>query len=245
MRCLLLTLTFALPLLGYYALPTLANTEIINFAAGKPVPVAPLAGNWTVLHPGANEVIVRDRAAAPLGIPHNPLCDADNNGDDMLSFFERRRKLCPHDLWLALDLDGEDAAWANYDWFTLRVSWPASHSAQVALSMHRAPSLAPSESASSQQTARLHIVHIRLAQEGVRVPTAVEKEVEEVVPLVVLLEPLVLGVLPVSVIPVGWTLLVVLGVVACCVLPSVWGVVEEVVRRARGELALEEVRKRK
>jgi hypothetical protein len=46
MRSLLLTLTFALPLLGHYALPTLANTEIINFAAGTPVPVAPLVGNW-------------------------------------------------------------------------------------------------------------------------------------------------------------------------------------------------------
>ena len=74
-------------------------------------------------------------------------------------------------------------------------------------------------------------------------PTAVGKEADEVVPLVVLLEPLVLGVLPVSVIPVGWTLLVVLGVVACCVLPSVWGLVEEVARKAKGELALEEVRK--
>ena len=74
-------------------------------------------------------------------------------------------------------------------------------------------------------------------------PTAVGKEADEVVPLVVLLEPLVLGVLPVSVIPVVWTLLVVLGVVACCVLPSVWGLVEEVARKAKGELALEEVRK--
>jgi hypothetical protein len=93
------------------------------------------------------------------------------------------------------------------------------------------------------RTARLHLARIRLTQEGVRVPTAVGKEADEVVPLVVLLEPLVLGVLPVSVIPVGWTLLVVLGVVACWVLPSVWGRVEKVAERARRELALEEVRK--
>jgi len=39
-------LALALPLLSQYALPTLANTEIINFEAGKPVPVAPLSGNW-------------------------------------------------------------------------------------------------------------------------------------------------------------------------------------------------------
>jgi hypothetical protein len=58
----------------------------------------------------------------PLGSTHNPLCDDDD--DDVLSLFERRRVLCPHDLWLALDLDGEE--WTKYDRFTLRVSWPAS-----------------------------------------------------------------------------------------------------------------------
>jgi hypothetical protein len=72
------------------------------------------------------------------------------------------------------------------------------------------------------------------------VPTAVEKEMEGVVPLIVLLEPLILGVLPASVVPVCWTLLVVLGVVAWGVLPCVWGIVEEVVRRARRELAVED-----
>jgi hypothetical protein len=39
-------LALALPLLSQYALPTLANTEIINFEAGKPVHVAPLSENW-------------------------------------------------------------------------------------------------------------------------------------------------------------------------------------------------------
>jgi hypothetical protein len=77
------------------------------------------------------------------------------------------------------------------------------------------------------------------------VPGTVEKEAEEVVPLVVLLEPLMLGLLPVSLIPVGWTLLVVLGVVACGVLPCVWGIIEEAVRRARSELAEEREKKAK
>jgi len=39
-------LVLALPLLSQYALPTLANTEIINFDAGKPVPVTPPSENW-------------------------------------------------------------------------------------------------------------------------------------------------------------------------------------------------------
>ena len=43
-----LVLTFALSLLflGHCPTPTLANTEIINFAAGHPVPVAPFPANW-------------------------------------------------------------------------------------------------------------------------------------------------------------------------------------------------------
>jgi len=45
------------------------------------------------------------------------------------------RRPCPHELWLALDLDGDlddgkrdgNAAWkGRYDRYTLRVSWPAS-----------------------------------------------------------------------------------------------------------------------
>jgi hypothetical protein len=41
MRRLLLTLALQ------HALPTLANTEIINFAAGNPIPVLPLPQqNW-------------------------------------------------------------------------------------------------------------------------------------------------------------------------------------------------------
>jgi hypothetical protein len=78
------------------------------------------------------------------------------------------------------------------------------------------------------------------------VPSANEQEEEEVVMVsfIVLLEPLILGVLSMSVIPVVWTLLVVLGVGTCGVLPWVWRTVEEVARRARSELEVEEVEKK-
>ena len=93
---------------------------------------------------------------------------------------------------------------------------------------------------------RLHLARIRLKQEGVPVPGTRQRESnEEGVPLVVLLEPLLLGVLPASVLPTVVTLLVVLGVMACCVLPYVLRNVLEVVERARRELALLEERKRK
>jgi hypothetical protein len=63
------------------------------------------------------------------------------------------------------------------------------------------------------------------------------------VPLVVLLEPLVLGVLPESVLPTVAALLSVLGAVACGVLPFVWRVLAEVAERTRREVAALEERK--
>lgn len=41
-----LTLAPVLHFLSQYALPTLANTEIVNFAAGNPVLVEPFPKNW-------------------------------------------------------------------------------------------------------------------------------------------------------------------------------------------------------
>jgi hypothetical protein len=87
---------------------------------------------------------------------------------------------------------------------------------------------------------RLHLARIRLKNEGIPVPGTRQREHrEEGVPLVVLLEPLVLGVLPASVLPTVVTLLVLLGVVACSVLPYVLrNVLGKVVEGAQRELAL-------
>jgi hypothetical protein len=90
---------------------------------------------------------------------------------------------------------------------------------------------------------RLHLARIRLEQEGIPVPQyqhegrGTQHREKEGVPLVVLLEPLVLGVLPASVLPIVVTLLGVLGAVACTVLPCVLGgMLGEVVEKARREL---------
>jgi len=143
--------------------------------------------------------------------------------------------------------------WKAYDRFTLRVSWPASHPVQVALSLH-SPAL-PSAS-SSERTARVHFARIRLVQEGVRVPNhhaGIELGPEnrygeggsEAVPLVVLLEPLLLGVLPTSVAPTAVTVLCVLVFLAYGVLPRIWARLGRVVESARGELAALEETKEK
>ncbi|KAH9164518.1 hypothetical protein EDB89DRAFT_414826 [Lactarius sanguifluus] len=134
-----LVLTFALGLLilGHCPPQTLANTQIINFPAGNPVPVAPLPQNWTVLHAGTDEIFVWDITPAPS---HAPCKDDGAPGE------------CPHDLWFALDLD-HGGAWTPYDRFTLRVSWPASHPVAVALSLTPRPSAAPFRDPSPHRTA--------------------------------------------------------------------------------------------
>jgi hypothetical protein len=115
---------------------------------------------------------------------------------------------------------------------------------QVLLKLHRpivSSATAPSSSARTDTMARrrLHLARIRLKQEGIPVPGTQQREHrEEGVPLVVLLEPLVLGVLPASVLPTVVTLLVLLGVMACGVLPYVLSVLGEVVEKARRELVL-------
>ncbi|KAI9459653.1 hypothetical protein BJY52DRAFT_353659 [Lactarius psammicola] len=223
-----LVLTFALGLLilGHFPPKTLANTQIINFPAGHSVPVAPLPQNWTtVLHAGTDETFVWDITPAPL---HTPCKDDDAPGE------------CPHDLWLALDLD-RDGAWTHYDRFTLRVSWPASHPATVSISLHPAPPPPPSASA-PVRTARLHLARVRLTEEGVRVPMLTHATGMPV-PLVVRLEPLVLGVLPASVLPVAATLLVMLAATAYGVLPYVLRIVENAVGMARRELEFLEKRR--
>ena len=278
----------------------------------------------TVLHAGANEIIVRDRTPAPFpGSRQDPLCDNDEYEKDVDPFM---RRICPHELWLALDLDGDtighgegkggsNAAWkGHYDRFTLRVSWPASvsspkrqtlsptsrtndafpcryiywiyavkvhpkltletcvffffekHPVQVALSLHSpTPPPYPSSMSSvpSVRMARLHFARIRLAQEGIRVPHTVEErgnsqahtehkgeeDREGTVPLVVILEPLVLGMLPASVLPVVSTLLLgvlgLLGLLGATGTTGIWRELGEVVERARKELAVVEESKEK
>ena len=105
---------------------------------------------------------------------------------------------------------------------------------------------APSSSARTDTVAprRLHIARIHLKQEGIPVQGTWQRE--EGVPLVVLLEPLVFGVLPASVLPTVVTLLVLLVVVACSALPYVLrSVLGNVVERARKELSLLEEMKGK
>lgn len=114
----------------------------------------------TVLHAGENEVIVRGyRRPALLGEEgrgRESLCDDDEVGKEVDPFVRRH---CPHELWLALDMDsyivgdgdlGDDRednkAWKKWigryyhsDQFTLRVSWAGSVSRRRRRHRHPPP----------------------------------------------------------------------------------------------------------
>ncbi|KAH9973309.1 hypothetical protein BGW80DRAFT_261568 [Lactifluus volemus] len=73
----------------------------------------------------------------------------------------------PHDLWIAIDLDLDGEEWMRYDKFTLRVSWPASHPVQVALTLYPVLTVTGRTSerasaSSSARMARLYIAQIHL-----------------------------------------------------------------------------------
>ena len=97
---------------------------------------------------------------------------------------------------------------------------------QVALSLHR-----PVVSSAVPSSADMGIMaprRLQLEQESIPIPRCQHdgrgtQHREGEVPLIVFLEPLVLGVLPASALAIVVTLLGALGVVACSVLPCVLG----------------------
>ena len=112
---------------------------------------------------------------------------------------------------------------------------------QVALSLHRpvVSSAVPSSADMGLMAPR----RLQLGQESIPIPRCqhdgrgTQHREGEGVPLIVFLEPLVLGVLPASALAIVVTLLGALGVVACSVLPCVLGGMPgEVLDGARREL---------
>jgi hypothetical protein len=101
-----------------HALSTLANTEIVNFAAGNPIPVPPF-------HKKTGEDV------HSLTRTFDSLCDDDEDAMNPLRG-NSSPPHCTHGPWLVLDLDGDrwdsnngnSVKWKNYGQFTLSVSGP-------------------------------------------------------------------------------------------------------------------------
>lgn len=212
----------------------LGNTEIVNFEATKSPEVAlPHIKSFPVLTIGQAEQAFHVSPAA-----HSVEHAGRGNFSLGLS----------HELWLVLDLDAND--WLPFSKFTLRISWPACSPADFSVDVY-----APEDFANlflghnvSQESAmfmtRQKIAHITLHDSAIFTPSSsppilhAEPQLPDPVPFIVLLEPLYLGVLPASVLPVVGLLTAVIAFAALAVLPLAQRWIFAVARQVPVELAV-------
>ncbi|KAF9444888.1 hypothetical protein P691DRAFT_735836, partial [Macrolepiota fuliginosa MF-IS2] len=155
------------------------NTEIVNFAATvaeSPEMVLP----WTQLNTTNRE--------ASLSI--TPVLDPT--------------EVWPRSgIWLTLDLD--DPGWSSYNKFTLRASWPASHPCDIYIKIFD-PQHVASQLLSNRplHPTRRKYAHVYVINTGVPTPSSTGEDMtwlrREPVPVTLILEPLLLGVVPQSVV---------------------------------------------
>ncbi|KAG6817574.1 hypothetical protein H0H87_006951 [Tephrocybe sp. NHM501043] len=226
------------------SLCALANTDIVNFHVSEASNYAtPFAKNWPIMNDTSWECI-NMVTPAPLGTPMEEVCTPSDNAAP--------HPACPHEIWLALDLT---RSWVKYSTFTLRISssasTPTDFSIQIfdpkSLSTHfglPVPSTTLQESHSPPlvpKTSRLRYARIRLVDVGVPTPppashpAPTEPTPPAQVVFIVALEPIYLGFLPPSVVPV-------LGYIACAcllawiIVPKIIGCIEGIAVEARKEL---------
>ncbi|KAI0801365.1 hypothetical protein C8Q74DRAFT_486746 [Fomes fomentarius] len=224
-----------------------ANTEIVNFAvlSGPNVPI-PQSEAWTDLTPDNTERLIKV-LPAPIGTPVNKVCASATSRPIELNG-------CQHETWLTLDLD--DPRWARYSKFTLRVSWPASHPAEFHIRTYTPQSLArliqpggrhqklPVAEPATTTTRRM-FARIRLVDTGVQTESdaIVPSTTTAPVPFIVTLEPLVLGVLPASLLPTIAVIVLVAVVAGFFVVPPVYRYLANLADEVRKETATAKSRK--
>ncbi|KAJ6601365.1 hypothetical protein DFH09DRAFT_561126 [Mycena vulgaris] len=147
-----------------------------------------------------------------------------------------------HELWLALSLDHDESEHAKY---TLRLSWAASSPTDFEITIldpSAAASVlllppAPAHDLGSVTLARTKYARIRARDAGVRTPSRnATIPPPATVTVIITLEPLLLGVLPATLLPFLLVAAPVLALVGALLLPAVQGYVAGLVREARREL---------
>ncbi|KAL1692555.1 hypothetical protein GGG16DRAFT_112085 [Schizophyllum commune] len=181
----------------------LANTEIVNFSFKETnnATVPPIEPLW--LDPTTSERV--------LSIV--PIRTSDNmNTLDELSVGDS-------ELWV--ELRAESEPWSTYDHFTVRISSPASAPADFNLAIF--------DSALPNALSRTKLARVRARHIGVSASYAAATGIEPA-SFVITMEPLLLGVLPQSVLPF-------LGVAAVSILVALRFVLPWVTRQLDGPLA--------
>ncbi|KAL5519535.1 hypothetical protein ACEPAH_1218 [Sanghuangporus vaninii] len=156
---------------------------------------------------------------APLGTSLQSVCESQSGVPG---------QGCPNELWLELDLSSQE--WLYYERFTIRLSWPAFYPTDFdiqllypedlvvymysrfgVLGRHFGENNILSEN-NAPHTSRTIFVRVRLVDTGVRppfrskpdelpIPDHTDQSAFEAVPFNVIVEPLLLGVLPATVVP--------------------------------------------
>ncbi|KAI0696023.1 hypothetical protein C8T65DRAFT_583767 [Cerioporus squamosus] len=212
-----------------------ANTEIVNFAVSTgPDAFLPQSSAWPELLPHDSEKLVSVQPA-PVDTPIATMCEPVSAAS---------LGKCPHEQWVSIGLD--DPAWMPYSKFTLRVSWPASHPADFFIDTYTPEGLAELVygdrasdyiTAADQDTRRRMLARIRLVSGGVLMPAALQKNATlQSVPFIVTVEPLLLGVLPGSVIPTVACILLVGLAARILVFPPVSRYLGSVADQVRAEI---------
>ncbi|KAF8971799.1 hypothetical protein BDZ97DRAFT_1650826 [Flammula alnicola] len=159
-----------------------------------------------ILRPGSS-TLQWNVTSAPVGsVLARSICPT-------LAQWQPRSHICPHELWIVLDLDEDE--WNNFSKFTLRLSWPAYHPTDISIKIYDPASLAvfskQPRSTQPQKTRRKY-ARIQLVHTGVVAETTgsvFKDDSRYVVSIFAVLEPLYFGVLPKSVISVVITIMMV------------------------------------
>lgn len=138
-------------------------------------------------------------------------------------------------VWLTLGLDNPQ--WSSYDKFTLRASWPASHPCDVYLKISD-PLHVPSQLLRNRplHSTRTKYAQVYAVNTGVPTPSSTGEDMTwlrlEPIPLTLVLEPLLFGVLPQSIVPVLLVMVSTIGI-ALVLLPYVLQYYENLLKDIR------------
>jgi len=120
-------------------------------------------------------------------------------GTYLQSICEPLHEACPHESWFALDLDAP--AWERYDKFTFRISYAAFSPADFRIDIYTPPKTTTSP--------RRKYARIRAVDTGVLTPkpgylSTTDAAIPDsgLIPIIIVLEPLLLGAVPASLAPV-------------------------------------------
>lgn len=224
-----------------------ANTEIINFEAVESELIATDA--FLPCETLSSSSSTRHMVLTPASptMPQRHACDirvlcSEAPGDTPSS----RPPDCAHEAWVLLELD--DPLWKDFRKFTLRISWPASHPAAfyvetmpAAAAVLASKQLNETASATDKDAGgadrvqtRRQYARIRAVNTGVRPsPSAHFGPVE--VPFALLLEPLYLGIVPGSVLPILGLLLPVIILAWFLVTPRAQYFISQIAEDVRSE----------